>query len=120
MELQNWKLPKADSVKDAGAYKMVAKNATVQITRQTTVNVKEKLKVAKIEEALSSKITAFQGQPIKLNFKVSGNPLPDMKWYKDCHKLTPDELTTVTLLSDGAAALEITSTDAAADSGVEF
>jgi hypothetical protein len=110
-------ISKADPVKDAGVYKMVAKNATGQITSQTTVNVEPKLKEAKIEEALSSKVTAFQGQVIKLSSKVSGNPLPDVKWYKDGHELTRDERTTVKLLPDGTAELEIASADSAVDSG---
>lgn len=106
-----------DPVKDAGLYKMVAKNDTGQITSQTTVNVEERQKEATIEEALPAKTMAFQGQMLKLTVKVSGNPLPDVKWYKDGEELIANDRTVMRLLADGTAELEITSADSTTDAG---
>ena len=58
-----------------------------------------------------------EGEPLKLTLKVGGSPLPDVKWYKDGKELIPDERTTITLLPDGTAQLEIASADSATDSG---
>ncbi|KZS09352.1 MAM domain-containing glycosylphosphatidylinositol anchor protein 1 [Daphnia magna] len=107
----------ADPVKDAGIYKMVAKNTTGQITSQTTVNIEERQKEATIDEALPAKTMAFQGQMLKLTVKVGGNPLPDVKWYKDGTELTPNDRTAMRSLPDGTAQLEIVSADSATDSG---
>jgi hypothetical protein len=58
-----------------------------------------------------------EGQPLKLTVKVGGSPLPDVNWYKESKELIPDERTTIILLPDGTALLEIASADSARDSG---
>ena len=55
---------------------------------------------------------------MKLKVKVSGNPLPEVKWYKDNEELIPDERLDIRLLPDGTAEIEIASADCVIDSGL--
>ena len=58
-----------------------------------------------------------EGEPLKLTAKVSGSPLPEVKWYKDGQEVIPDERIAIRLLPDGTAELEIASADPVKDSG---
>ncbi|EFX83391.1 hypothetical protein DAPPUDRAFT_240271 [Daphnia pulex] len=107
-----------DPAKDSGQYKMVAVNATGQVTSQSAVEVSKKPMKATIDESLASSVIAYHGDPLKLKVKVSGNPLPSVKWYKGDKELVSTERIEIKLSQDGTAELDIASADSEIDSGV--
>lgn len=58
-------------------------------------------------ESLPATTKIAEGETLKLVAKVSGSPLPEVKWYKDNEEVIPDERTTIQLLPDGTAILKI-------------
>jgi len=109
----------ANATKDSGIYKLVAVNSSGgEVTTQTKVDVKTTPVKASIDAVLPSELTVIEHQPLRLSAKVSGNPLPNVKWFKDGKLVVDDDRVSIKLLQDGTAKLEISSTDLTKDSGV--
>ncbi|KIH49372.1 immunoglobulin I-set domain protein, partial [Ancylostoma duodenale] len=50
---------------------------------------------------------AVEGQPLRLECKVEGSPLPDLTWHKDGAQIMPSDRVQITMEPDGMARLVI-------------
>ncbi|XP_040072551.1 obscurin isoform X2 [Ixodes scapularis] len=92
---------------DSGKYVCVATNPDGKARSSSTVNVKEMPKY-KPEVVDELKPTVFtEGEPGKLEAKVSGEPMPDVKWIKDGQELPDDSRIRSTTSPGGDVALTI-------------
>ncbi|CAF4749840.1 unnamed protein product [Pieris macdunnoughi] len=105
--------------KDDGVYTLKAvnsegateTNAVIVIDEPTEENAEPPLFIHRFQE-----ITVKEKETIKLNAKVTGNPVPSITWYRNNKILTPSE--TVTQRFDGEnIELIITNVDSEIDSG---
>lgn len=48
-----------------------------------------------------------EGEPLELKAKVDGSPIPNIAWYKDGEKITPDDHIKINTLPDGTTKLTI-------------
>lgn len=52
-------------------------------------------------------VRVYEGQPLKLECKIDGDPLPEITWYKDGEKVVPSDNLKLERRSDGTAYLFI-------------
>ncbi|XP_075733476.1 obscurin isoform X5 [Rhipicephalus microplus] len=92
---------------DAGKYVCVAKNPEGKAESKSTVKVAELPKFEpKIVDELKPAVFT-EGEPGKLEAKVSGDPMPDVKWIKDGKELPDDNRIRSTTSPGGDVALTI-------------
>ena len=113
-----FQIEEADPAKDPGIYKLVAKNASGEVATQTKVEITKTSIKPTLDAALPSHMSVIEEEPLILSAKISGNPLPEIKWYKDKKLVTNGGRISVQLLPDGTAQLEIAAADIERDSGV--
>ncbi|GFT24212.1 obscurin [Trichonephila clavipes] len=61
----------------------------------------------KITEKLPSSIDLTEGEPLNLKAKISGKPVPEIKWVKDGKPLRPSNRIKMSVSPDGTAELSI-------------
>lgn len=60
-----------------------------------------------LTEALPGQTKISEGETLKLTAKISGSPLPKVKWYKNGEEIVPDEKISMQVLPDGTAVLKV-------------
>ncbi|KAM4642152.1 hemicentin-1 [Discoglossus pictus] len=91
-------------LEDAGKYTCVATNAAGEAEQTTWLNVYEPPKIENSGEVIDE--TVIANSPVTLECKSSGNPQPDITWFKDNR---PFSSTGDIFLSDRGQLLQITS-----------
>ncbi|XP_060630493.2 hemicentin-1 isoform X1 [Anolis sagrei] len=89
-------LPRA-LMEDAGRYTCVATNAAGEAQHHVRLHVYEPPNLKDAGKMINE--TVIVNNPIQLECKASGNPLPVITWYKDSRPLTPTA--SITLLNRG-------------------
>ncbi|XP_021098568.1 hemicentin-1 [Heterocephalus glaber] len=84
-------------LEDAGRYTCVATNAAGETQHHTQLHVHEPPSLEAAGRMLNE--TVVMNNPIQLECKAAGNPLPVISWYKDSHPLSSS--TSVTFLNRG-------------------
>ncbi|KFO28580.1 Hemicentin-1 [Fukomys damarensis] len=84
-------------LEDAGRYTCVATNAAGETQQHTQLHVHEPPSLEDAGRMLNE--TVVVNNPIQLECKAAGNPLPVISWYKDSHPLSSS--TSVTFLNRG-------------------
>lgn len=98
----------ADPDADNGQYKMVASNASGEVSTHTEVDVKRKARPAKILTPFEHHIQGVEQRPLKIEAKIAGYPRPEVKWTKDGKQIRPgSHHTALTSLPCGTVTLEI-------------
>lgn len=82
-----------------------AQNSAGQASSEASLSLKESAPV--VEKTLPSKVKIEEGEPLKLEAKISGEPLPDVQWKKDGKPVVPSDHTKLTQKPDGTVALDI-------------
>ncbi|XP_064466282.1 obscurin-like isoform X4 [Ornithodoros turicata] len=82
-----------------------AKNSAGQASSEATLSLEVTSPV--IQKELPSHVDVTEGEPLKLESKVGGEPLPDVKWLKDGKPVVPDEHIKLEQSPDGNVALMI-------------
>lgn len=101
---------------DEGTYRCVASNTFGSATTKSYVKINDGNLLAKSQKPSSdvprlalklSDVRVMEGQPLRLECKVEGNPLPELVWYKDGEKIIPSERIQLEQDPDGKARLII-------------
>ncbi|KAG8183020.1 hypothetical protein JTE90_017107 [Oedothorax gibbosus] len=95
----------AKSVEDAGTFTCKAKNPAGEDSRKSTLKISDF--APKFTEKLPSSIDLVEGEPLNLKAKVSGKPVPEIKWVKDGKPLRPSSHLTMKVSPDGTAELSV-------------
>lgn len=91
--------------KDVGSYKAVAKNSAGESSSSARVEIGEAAPT--ILQELASNIKLIEGNVLVLQAKVSGSPLPKVKWMKDRTELVLDDRMDQVMRPDGTVILTI-------------
>ncbi|EEC19673.1 conserved hypothetical protein, partial [Ixodes scapularis] len=62
-----------------------------------------------VHKGLPSKVRVDEGQPLKLEAKIPGHPLPDIQWLKDGEPVVPSNRVKLSQAPDGTVVLEVDS-----------
>ncbi|CEF63660.1 Hemicentin-1 [Strongyloides ratti] len=96
---------------DAGVYRVVFTHDKGELQSSCSVYVKPKKKdfVGTSPEFLGplSDVTIPEGETLVLKCQVFGNPMPDLKWFKDGIEIQKSDRVTLRLSLDGTASLRI-------------
>uniref|UniRef100_A0A0N5CB57 Muscle M-line assembly protein unc-89 n=1 Tax=Strongyloides papillosus TaxID=174720 RepID=A0A0N5CB57_STREA len=96
---------------DGGLYRVVFTHDKGEIPSSCSVYVKPKKKefVGTSPDFLGplSDITVPEGETLVLKCQVSGNPMPDLKWFKDGVEVQKSDRISIRLALDGTASLRI-------------
>ncbi|GIY12995.1 obscurin, partial [Caerostris darwini] len=93
------------AVEDAGVFTCKAVNKAGEDSRKATLKIADF--APKVTEKLPSSVNLTEGEPLNLKAKISGKPVPEIKWVKDGKPLRQNSRTTTSVSSDGTAELNI-------------
>ncbi|GFR06110.1 obscurin, partial [Trichonephila clavata] len=92
-------------VDDAGIFTCKAVNKAGEDSRKATLKISDF--APKITEKLPSSVDLTEGEPLNLKAKISGKPVPEIKWVKDGKPLRPNNRIKMSVSPDGTAELSI-------------
>ncbi|EYB87861.1 hypothetical protein Y032_0256g374 [Ancylostoma ceylanicum] len=103
------------TVNDEGTYRCVATNESGSATTKSFVRIDDGLLPAQMPtKSVPPRFTirlgdarAVEGQPLRLECKVEGSPLPELTWHKDGAQIMPSDRVQITMEPDGTARLVI-------------
>lgn len=92
---------------DAGVVSCVARNRSGEVTTQANLTVLEKEQVVapKFIERFST-ISVKEGEPVRLNARAVGTPIPRITWQKDGVQIVPNPYVNI-IVENGATVLDI-------------
>ncbi|XP_071572462.1 protein Obscurin isoform X5 [Temnothorax nylanderi] len=96
---------KTFSAKDAGTITCKASNVAGSV--QTSCDLSMTLTAPSFGKALPRSAEVDEGEPLELKAKVDGSPIPNVAWFKDGEKITPDDHVKISTLPDGTTKLTI-------------
>jgi hypothetical protein len=70
------------TLEDKGTYKCVATNEIGSVTLSTEVAVTKELKKPEFKEKIQP-LLAKEGEEVRFDVRITGNPQPKVEWYKD-------------------------------------
>ncbi|KYN01946.1 Muscle M-line assembly protein unc-89 [Cyphomyrmex costatus] len=91
--------------KDIGTITCKASNVAGSV--QTNCDLSMTLTVPSFGKALPRSAEVDEGEPLELKAKVDGSPIPNIAWFKDGEKITPDDHVKISMLPDGTTKLTI-------------
>ncbi|XP_015782492.1 obscurin isoform X3 [Tetranychus urticae] len=91
---------------DSGDYKAVAANSAGESTTSARITVEKPSSKPSFSGELIP-VEIVEGQPLILNAKVDGHPVPSVKWLKDGEEIKPDSRISLTQNPDGTVTLAI-------------
>ncbi|KHN78733.1 Muscle M-line assembly protein unc-89 [Toxocara canis] len=99
---------------DEGTYRCVATNDAGSATTKAFLRIDDGTFADRGPSVMPPRFTislgdarAVEGQPLRMECKVEGVPLPELVWYKDGEKITPSERVRMELDGDGSARIII-------------
>ncbi|ETN83967.1 hypothetical protein NECAME_07120, partial [Necator americanus] len=103
------------TVNDEGTYRCVATNESGSATTKSFVRIDDGMLPAHVPATnVPPRFTirlgdarAIEGQPLRLECKVEGSPLPNLTWHKDGAQIQPSDRIQITMDPDGTARLVI-------------
>lgn len=97
---------KTFSAKDVGT--ITCKASNVAGTTQTSCNLSLMLTAPSFgRPSLPRSMEIDEGEPLELKAKIDGSPVPNIVWFKDGERITPDCHVKITTLPDGTTKLTI-------------
>lgn len=96
---------KTFSTKDVGTITCEASNVAGSV--QTSCDLSMTLTGPSFGKALPRSAEVDEGEPLELKAKVDGSPIPNVAWFKDGEKITPDDHVKISTLPDGTTKLTI-------------
>ncbi|XP_011689401.1 PREDICTED: muscle M-line assembly protein unc-89 isoform X5 [Wasmannia auropunctata] len=96
---------KTFSAKDVGTITCKASNVAGSV--QTDCDLSMTLAAPSFGKALPRSADVDEGEPLELKAKVDGSPIPNVAWFKDGEKITPDDHVKISTLPDGTTKLTI-------------
>ncbi|XP_024880175.1 obscurin isoform X3 [Temnothorax curvispinosus] len=96
---------KTFSAKDAGTITCKASNVAGSV--KTSCDLSMTLTAPSFGKALPRSAEVDEGEPLELKAKVDGSPIPNVAWFKDGEKITPDDHVKISTLPDGTTKLTI-------------
>ncbi|XP_072755043.1 protein Obscurin isoform X6 [Anoplolepis gracilipes] len=96
---------KTFSAEDAGT--VTCKATNVGGSTQTSCKLSMMLTEPTFGKALPRSAEVDEGEPLELKAKIDGSPIPNIAWFKDGEKLTPDDHVKISTLPDGTTKLTI-------------
>ncbi|XP_011878155.1 PREDICTED: muscle M-line assembly protein unc-89 isoform X5 [Vollenhovia emeryi] len=96
---------KTFSEKDVGT--ITCKASNVAGSTQTSCDLSMTLTAPSFGKALPRSEEVDEGEPLELKAKVDGSPIPNIAWFKDGEKITPDDHVKISTLPDGTTKLTI-------------
>ena len=102
------------SIHDEGTYRAVATNESGSANTKAMIRIDDGLFGVKAPASTSPRITArladvrvVEGQPLRLECKVEGEPTPEVIWYKDGERVYPSDRVQIEVAPDGTSRLII-------------
>ncbi|XP_018359776.1 PREDICTED: muscle M-line assembly protein unc-89 isoform X3 [Trachymyrmex cornetzi] len=96
---------KTFSAKDVGTITCKASNVAGSV--QTNCDLSMTLTAPSFGKALPRSAEVDEGEPLELKAKIDGSPIPNVAWFKDGEKITPDDHVKISTLPDGTTKLTI-------------
>lgn len=96
---------KTFSEKDVGTITCKASNVAGSV--QTSCDLSMTLTAPSFGKALPRAAEIDEGEPLELKAKVDGSPIPNVAWFKDGEKITPNDHVKISTLPDGTTKLTI-------------
>lgn len=96
---------KTFSADDAGM--ITCKATNVAGVTQTSCKLSMMLTAPSFGKALPRSAEVDEGEPLELKAKIDGSPIPNIAWFKDGEKITPDDHVKISALPDGTTKLTI-------------
>ncbi|XP_012537087.1 obscurin isoform X3 [Monomorium pharaonis] len=96
---------KTFSAKDVGTITCKASNVAGSV--ETSCDLSMTLTEPSFGKALPRSAEVDEGEPLELKAKVNGSPIPNIAWFKDGEKITPDDHVKISTLPDGTTKLTI-------------
>ncbi|XP_018318315.1 muscle M-line assembly protein unc-89 isoform X3 [Mycetomoellerius zeteki] len=96
---------KTFSAKDVGTITCKASNVAGSV--QTNCDLSMTLTAPSFGKALPRSAEIDEGEPLELKAKIDGSPIPNVAWFKDGEKITPDDHVKISTLPDGTTKLTI-------------
>lgn len=93
------------SEKDVGT--ITCKSSNVAGSVETSCNLSMTFTAPSFGKALPRSEEVDEGEPLELKAKVDGSPIPNVAWFKDGEKITPDDHVKISTLPDGTTKLTI-------------
>ncbi|CAG2158572.1 unnamed protein product [Oppiella nova] len=90
---------------DSGVYMIRATNTGGQTTCSTAVKVSPPQTAPIIDKKLPKRVSIESGEPLELVAKISGEPIPDVKWSKDGVDIKESDNFKVEVKADGTVTL---------------
>ena len=91
--------------KDVGTITCKASNVAGSV--QTNCDLSMTLTAPSFGKALPRSAEVDEGEPLELKAKIDGSPIPNVAWFKDGEKITPDDHVKISTLPDGTTKLTI-------------
>ncbi|KAJ1353882.1 hypothetical protein KIN20_010652 [Parelaphostrongylus tenuis] len=102
------------TLNDEGTYRCVATNESGSATTKSFVRIDDGLLAQAPTKNVPPRFTihlgdarAVEGQPLRLECKVEGSPLPELTWHKDGAQIQPSDRVQMSMGPDGVATLII-------------
>lgn len=97
---------KTFSADDVGT--MVCEASNIAGSAQTSCELSMTLTAPTFDRpSLPRSAEVDEGEPLELKAKVNGSPIPNVAWYKDGERITPDDHVKIHTLPDGTTKLTI-------------
>ncbi|KAK5975978.1 hypothetical protein GCK32_004118, partial [Trichostrongylus colubriformis] len=105
---------KSATVHDEGTYRCVATNESGSATTKSFTRIDDGFSMQVPSKSIPPRFTirlgdarAVEGQPLRLECKVEGSPLPELTWNKDGVQIHPSDRIQLSMEPDGTARLVI-------------
>uniref|UniRef100_A0A0N4WUT8 Muscle M-line assembly protein unc-89 n=1 Tax=Haemonchus placei TaxID=6290 RepID=A0A0N4WUT8_HAEPC len=102
------------TVNDEGTYRCVATNESGSATTKSFTRIDDGFSMQIPSKSIPPRFTirlgdarAVEGQPLRLECKVEGSPLPELTWNKDGVQIHPSDRVQLSMDADGVARLVI-------------
>uniref|UniRef100_A0A0K0DG20 Muscle M-line assembly protein unc-89 n=1 Tax=Angiostrongylus cantonensis TaxID=6313 RepID=A0A0K0DG20_ANGCA len=102
------------NLNDEGTYRCVATNESGSVSTKSFVRIDDGLLTQAPAKSVPPRFTihlgdarAVEGQPLQLECKVEGSPLPELTWHKDGAEIHPSDRVQMSMGPDGVAKLVI-------------
>ncbi|XP_026827528.1 obscurin isoform X4 [Ooceraea biroi] len=96
---------KTFSANDVGT--ITCKASNVAGNAETSCELSMTLTAPSFGKSLPRSAEVDEGEPLELKAKVDGSPIPNVAWFKDGEKITPDDHVRIITLPDGSTKLTI-------------